>query len=295
MRTSFDGLLVVDKPGGITSRDAVDRAQRWFPRGVKVGHTGTLDPLATGVLVLCLGAATRLTEYVQRMAKTYRTTIRLGAVSNTDDADGVVTPHQVEIAPTRAEIDNCVSAFLGEIDQVPPAYSAAKVTGQRAYALARAGAEVHLVSRRVRIDGIDVLHFQYPTLELEVRCGKGTYIRSLARDIGEHLGCGGYVEVLRRTCVGPFRAEDGLNLDSDSETAQSKLLPMSAALADLPRLTLMASGVSRLRRGAAVPLQECEGNPEEGEAAAFAEDGTCIAIVRIDCGTSEVKPVKVIG
>lgn len=298
MQTSpFDGLLVVDKPRGITSRDAVDRAQRWFPRGTKLGHTGTLDPLATGVLVLCLGSATRLTEYVQHMAKTYRTTIHLGGVSDTDDADGAVTPRQIEIAPARQEIDACLEGFLGAIDQVPPAYSAAKVSGQRAYAIARAGEEVHLTARRVRIDGIDVLNYQYPLLELEVRCGKGTYIRSLARDIGEKLGCGGYVEVLRRTCVGPFRAEDGLHLDSEWEEARSKLLPPALALADLPKLTLTLQAATRLRQGRAVPLSECRGEVAEvgEEAAAFTGDGACVAVVRIERHTGEVKPVKVIG
>src|SRR5205823_760906 len=151
MRTSsFDGLLVVDKPTGITSRAAVDRAQRWFPRGTRLGHTGTLDPLATGVLVLCAGIATRLAEYVQHMAKTYRTTVRLGARSDTDDADGTVTPVQVECAPERAAVEESLRGSLGDIEQVPPAFSAAKVTGKRAYDLARRGEEVTLAARHVR-------------------------------------------------------------------------------------------------------------------------------------------------
>src|SRR5262249_14807566 len=169
------GLLVIDKPGGITSRDAVDRALRWFPRGTRVGHTGTLDPLATGVLVLCVGSATRLTEYVQQMGKTYRTTVRLGARSDTDDADGTVTPVVGAVAPTREQLDACLQGFLGEFEQVPPAFSAAKVTGQRAYDLARKGQEVTLQPRKVRVDGIDVLRYDYPEADLEVRCGKGTY------------------------------------------------------------------------------------------------------------------------
>jgi tRNA pseudouridine55 synthase len=290
MRTSsFDALLVVDKPPGITSRGAVDRAQRWFPRGTKVGHTGTLDPLATGVLVLSLGSATRLTEYVQRMAKTYRTTVHLGGVSDTDDADGTITTILLEIAPTREEIDACLTGFLGEIDQVPPVYSATKVTGQRAYQLARAGEDVELTARRVRIDGIDVLRYQYPLLELEVRCGKGTYIRSLARDIGERLGCGGYVAVLRRTRVGPFRAEEGLTLDSDRETAQGKLLPLALAVSELPQVTLAEPAARRLRQGVAISLESCDA----GEAAAFAEDGSLIAVVRIEQRTKLARPVKV--
>src|SRR5215470_17408950 len=129
----FEGLLVLDKPGGMTSREAVDRALRWFPRGTRIGHTGTLDPLATGVLVLCVGSATRLTEYVQQMSKVYQTTVRLGARSDTDDADGTITPVEGVTPPTREQLEQCLQEFLGEIEQVPPAFSAAKVSGQRAY------------------------------------------------------------------------------------------------------------------------------------------------------------------
>src|SRR5438270_252365 len=168
-----DGLLVLDKPGGMTSRAALDRAARWFPRGTRVGHTGTLDPLATGVLVLCLGSATRLAEYVQRMGKTYRTGILLGARSDTDDADGTVVPVAGARAPSAAAVAACLAAFVGEVEQVPPAYSAAKVTGRRAYDLARRGQQVALQARRVAIHGIDLLGFDYPRLELAVRCGRG--------------------------------------------------------------------------------------------------------------------------
>src|SRR5688572_24542649 len=169
----FHGLLVLDKPGGMTSRDAVNQAQRWFPRGTKIGHTGTLDPLATGVLVLCVGAATRLAEYVQRMEKVYRAGVRLGARSDTDDADGTVTPAEVERPPDRAAVERVLTEFVGEIGQVPPAYSAAKVTGRRAYDLARRGEDVSLQARQVSVYQIDLLSYEYPRLELEVRCGKG--------------------------------------------------------------------------------------------------------------------------
>src|SRR5262245_48640995 len=149
MRPSpFHGLLVLDKPGGMTSRDVVDRALRWFPRGTRIGHTGTLDPLATGVLVLCIGVATRLTEYVQAMRKTYRAGLRLGARSDTDDADGIITAVAGVPAPSRATVEERLRAFLGAIDQVPPVFSAAKVTGRRAYDLARRGEAVSLQARR---------------------------------------------------------------------------------------------------------------------------------------------------
>jgi tRNA pseudouridine55 synthase len=251
---TIHGLLVLDKPAGITSRDAVNRALRWFPRRTRVGHTGTLDPLATGVLVLCIGMATRLTEYVQRMTKTYRTLLRLGARSDTDDADGTILPVPGAVAPDLARVAQTFREFIGDIAQVPPAFSAAKVSGRRAYDLARRGDQVDLLPRQVHVYGIDLLAYEYPQLELEVRCGKGTYIRSLARDLGERLGCGALVEVLRRTRVGPFDAGAALNLDVDAATARSRLLPLTAAISELPRLTLAAAEVARLRQGQAVPL-----------------------------------------
>src|SRR5258708_30939522 len=174
------GLLVLDKPGGMTSRDAVNVVQRGFPRKTKIGHTGTLGPLATGVLVVCLGHATRLAEYVQAMPKTYRSTFALGATSDTDDADGTLTTvHRAQI-PTEETIRRALASFFGEIDQVPPVFSAAKIEGMRAYELAREGADVDLKPRRVTVYGIDVLRYAWPRLDVEVRCGKGTYIRSLA-------------------------------------------------------------------------------------------------------------------
>src|SRR6266849_314652 len=201
---AFNGLLVVDKPSGMTSRDVVDRAARWFPRRTRLGHTGTLDPLATGILVLCVGAATRLTEYVQRMAKTYHAGLLLGVRSDTDDADGTVLPVVVDVPPSGTQVAEALRSFIGTIDQIPPADSAAKLTGRRAYALARRGEEVVLQPRAVQIHRIDIQQYEYPRLRLEVHCGNGTYIRSLARDLGIVLGCGAMIETLRRTQVGPF-------------------------------------------------------------------------------------------
>jgi tRNA pseudouridine55 synthase len=296
---SFDGLLVVDKPRGITSRDAVDRAQRWFPRRTRIGHAGTLDPLATGVLVLCVGSATRLIEYVQRMAKTYRTTIRLGATSDTDDADGTVTPQADTRVPKREEVEEQVRAFVGEIEQVPPAFSAAKVTGRRAYDMARAGEEVQLAPRTVRIFAFEVLRYEFPLLDAEVRCGKGTYIRSLARDLGERLGCGGLVEVLRRTRIGPFRAEDGVSLDADAETARAKLLPPVTALSELSRVVVAKEADGRARNGAAIPLTLCtwpdDPPPSAGECALFTEAGVLLGIGSIDPQGRQLRPSKVLS
>lgn len=181
----MSGLLVIDKPGGMTSRDVVNRAQLWFPRKTKLGHTGTLDPLASGVLVVCVGAATRLAEYVQAMGKTYRTRILLGHRSDTDDADGTVTPVAGVAAVSEQAIRDALPRFVGTISQTPPAYSALKVAGQRAHDLARSGAEVKLAARPVSVYRIHLLGYDWPHLDLEIDCGKGTYIRSIARDLGD--------------------------------------------------------------------------------------------------------------
>jgi tRNA pseudouridine55 synthase len=288
-----DGLLVLDKPAGMTSRSALDRALRWFPRGTRMGHTGTLDPLATGVLVLCLGAATRLTEYVQRMGKTYRAGLLLGARSDTDDADGVVTPVEGAAAPDSAAVAACATGFVGEVAQTPPAYSAAKVAGRRAYALARQGREVELQARMIQIYGIDILEYTYPRLELEVRCGKGTYVRSLARDLGERLGCGALVRTLRRTRVGPFTADDALTLEAGLVAARARLLPLETAVAELPRVTLAEVEVRRLCQGQAVPCAGVEGDASAG-VAVFTPDGGLAATAAFDAARRVLRPEKVL-
>jgi tRNA pseudouridine55 synthase len=290
MSSSVDGLLVVDKPGGMTSRDAVDQAQRWFPPDTRVGHTGTLDPLATGVLVLCLGQATRLAEYVQQMAKTYRSTFRLGASSDTDDADGTVRDTVAPRIPSAEELATALAGFVGCQDQLPPAYSAAKVSGRRAYDLARRGQQVVLAARSVNIYGIDLLSYAWPFLEVEVRCGKGTYIRSLARDLGTGLGCGGLVQTLRRTRVGPFTVEAALPLNAAPTAVHEALLPSSWAAHGLARVTLPAADVRALRQGRAVAAIDT--HPPGTEVAAFNERGHLVALTRFDQG--RLRPEKVL-
>jgi tRNA pseudouridine55 synthase len=292
MRTGPDGILVIDKPPGITSREALDRAARWFPRTTRAGHAGTLDPLATGVLVLCLGGATRLVEYVQQMGKTYRSTFRLGAASDSDDADGAVIAAPGARDPGLPAVTEALADFVGRIDQVPPAYSAARVGGRRSYDLARRGQEVELRPRAVEVYGIDVLGYAYPELEVEVRCGKGTYIRSLARDLGRRLGCGAYVQALRRTRVGPFRAEDAVKLEAGREEAERKLLPMALALAELPRVVLPNGEAERLRRGQAVALPPGQ-NGREGEVGVYTEGGAVVAVAL--AGAGRLRPAKVVG
>ncbi|HEY7313580.1 MAG TPA: tRNA pseudouridine(55) synthase TruB [Gemmataceae bacterium] len=290
-----DGLLVLDKPGGMTSRAAVDRVLRWFPRRTRIGHTGTLDPLATGVLVMCLGSATRLAEYIQNMSKTYRTLLQLGARSDTDDADGAITAVPDAAVPDAATVAARVAEFVGVIPQVPPAYSAAKVTGRRAYDLARRGEEVPLSARPVSIHAIAVRHYAYPHLELEVHCGKGTYIRSLARDLGERLGCGALVQTLRRTRVGPFSADAALTLDSDAETARSHVLPVELAVAELPRLVLSEKDWKRLCHGQSIAVAEVpEWATTTREAAVFDTANRLIAVAMLDPNLKSLRPVKVL-
>jgi tRNA pseudouridine55 synthase len=292
-RTGAEGLLVLDKPGGITSRDAVDRALPWFPPGTRMGHTGTLDPLATGILVLCLGSCTRLTEYVQRMRKTYRTTLLLGARSDTDDADGTVTPVTGARAPEAAAVTAALAGFLGEIEQIPPAYSAAKVNGRRAYDLARRGQETDLAPRRVFIERIDVLRHDWPLLELEVRCGKGTYIRSLGRDLGERLGCGALVRTLRRTRVGCFTVEDAVTLETPAEVARASLRPALDALGDLPRVIVPGPDALRLLNGQALRLAEEKDAPgSAGVVALLDGDGRLLGVGVWDANRRLLKPEK---
>lgn len=255
MTHELHGLLVLDKPGGMTSRDAVNRLQSRLPRRTKIGHTGTLDPLATGVLVVCLGHATRLAEYVQAMKKTYRATFRLGATSATDDADGAITPVPDARPIDRESLDQALGSFIGEIEQTPPAFSAAKVDGRRAHDLARAGAEVELQPRRVSIERIVVEHYAWPRLDIEVLCGKGTYIRSIARDLGTRLGCGGLVETLRRTRVGPFTPEMAIPLDAEFEMMRARLRPMLEAVGELPRVAVDPADAARLRHGQPIRAQ----------------------------------------
>jgi tRNA pseudouridine55 synthase len=267
----MNGLLVIDKPTGLTSRDVVNRVQRVFPRHTKIGHTGTLDPLATGVLVVCIGAATRLADYVQAMGKSYASRFRLGATSTSDDADGEVSETPNAVPPTREQLEAALASFVGVIEQVPPAVSALKVSGQRAHALVRAGKEVELAARPVRIDAIRLVNYEWPFADVEVDCGKGTYIRSIARDVGVKFGVGGMVQMLRRTRVGPFTAEQGIGLDGGA--VDVRLLPMSLAVERLPQVRLQPDAARWLCQGQSI---RCGG--DDGEVAVFDEHGELIAI-----------------
>lgn len=268
----MNGLLVIDKPGGMTSRDAVNRVQRWLPRGTKVGHTGTLDPLATGVLVVCVGAATRLADYVQAMGKSYTSRFRLGATSTSDDADGEVSEVPNAHPVSRERIDAALAGFVGAIEQLPPSVSALKVGGKRAHELARKGESVALAPRPVRIDAVRVTGYEWPFLDVEVDCGKGTYIRSIARDLGAALGCGGLVQTLRRTRVGPFAAGQGIGVDAPP--ADLKLRPPAEAVAGLPQVRVTADEARRLRQGQRLAPRDVP----PGEVALLDETGALVGI-----------------
>jgi tRNA pseudouridine55 synthase len=289
------GLLILNKPAGITSRDVVDVVERWFPN-VKVGHAGTLDPAATGVLLVCLGSATRLIEYAQRMSKTYAAVLRFGVTSDTDDATGQVQSYPAPRVPPFEVVRSVLTEFVGEIEQVPPTYSAAKIEGRRAHALARRGHAVQLAPRRVRIDGIDLIEYEYPRLTLLVHCGKGTYIRALARDAGERLGCGALLESLERTRIGPFHLSAALPLDVGAKAAAAHLLPPSAAVAELPRIVLDDAQAERIRHGQRLHLETSPlGAPGSGESelALCNRQGDLVAMVRWSAETHLLSPEKV--
>src|SRR5262245_59346798 len=281
MDNASHGFLNLDKTLGMTSRAAVDCCAQWFPRRTRLGHTGTLDPLATGVLVVAIGQGTRLTDYVQNMTKTYCAGMRLGARSDTDDGEGTITVNNDSRAIEPALVQQTLSAFVGTIPQVPPAFSAAKVDGRRAYDLARRGADVDLTPRAVRIDGIEIIRYEYPDLDVLVRCGKGTYIRSLARDLGERLGCGAYLSSLRRTSIGPFHESAALPLDVDPGVGRCSLLDLSWALHDLPRVTVTEAAAELLVFGQAIAWT---GGEACGDVAIFDTAGALVGAGKIDQG-----------
>lgn len=213
-----DGFLILDKPTGISSAHALNRVKRSLPRGTKLGHAGTLDPLASGVLVAMVGRCTKLCERVMGQPKQYEAVIRLGETSATDDAEGPISPaDQSDAPPTREQVEATLVRFVGTIEQMPPPFSALKVAGKRACDRVRAGEVVELKPRTIRIDAIDLLEFTWPTLAVRIGCGRGTYVRSIARDVGAALGTGGYLASLRRTRVGPFALDRAATLEALAE------------------------------------------------------------------------------
>lgn len=245
----------------------MNRVQK-LVRPDKVGHAGTLDPLATGVLVVCVGQATRLIDYVQQMDKEYVATFLLGRTSPSDDTETEVTELTDRHVPTWQEIESALPRFLGTIAQIPPAYSAVKIAGQRAYVLARQGEEVAITARPVEVYEIEILSYDYPQISLRIRCGSGTYIRSLGRDLATSLGTAAVMSQLTRTRIGSFAIADSMSIaELTFEQIQSGLLPPLQAVEPLPPVFLNEASVNELRFGRSIPgscKTECAGIDEQG-------------------------------
>ena len=297
-----DGWLVLDKPAGMTSTQAVGAVRRLF-QAAKAGHGGTLDPLATGLLPIALGEATKTVPYIMDGLKTYRFTLRFGEARSTDDAEGEVTARS-DLRPMDAAIRQALPVFRGRIQQRPPAFSALKLDGQRAYDLARAGETVELASREILIERFELLERPDPDHAVfEVCSGKGAYMRSLARDLAIALGTVGHVAALRRIAVGPFGEADAISLDSlralgHSPAASRHLLPVATALDDIPALAVTDSEASRLRCGQSVgPIrrQDLERIGHFGSGAIFCakSGGLPVALVRLEAG--DLRPVRVLN
>lgn len=282
------GLLNVNKPSGVTSRDVVNQIQR-LVRPTKIGHAGTLDPLASGVLVIGLGQATRLVEYVQQMPKQYRATFLLGRTSTTEDVEGEVTMLADARVPTREELEHAAAQLTGEISQRPPIYSALKVDGRRAYDLARAGEEVELAPRIIEVRSLEVISYNYPELCVDVECGSGTYVRSLGRDLAELVGTGAVMSALVRTGIGPFTLERAIDPRSLDRNAMGRhLLPPVLALCGLMSQCVVSDEEARrLANGLPIAARATE----EEECAAVDKQGQLVAILRRRAN-GQLGPVK---
>lgn len=277
---AISGWLVVDKPAGVTSTAVVNKV-RWALNAQKAGHAGTLDPAATGVLAVALGEATKTVPYITDALKAYRFMVRLGQATTTDDAEGPVIAES-SLRPTDDQIAAALGAFRGEIEQVPPQFSAVKVDGERAYDIARAGEEMELVARPLWVESLEMIaRPDADHVELEMVCGKGGYVRAIARDLGAALGCHGHVAWLRRTWSGPFDAADGLSLAQIDELAHDPALdahlrPLEQGLADLPELPATPEGAARLRNGN--PGMVLAAQVEYGEEAWASYEGRAVAV-----------------
>ena len=290
-----EGILNLDKPRGPTSHDIVELVRALT--GVRrVGHAGTLDPLATGVLLVCTGRATRVAEYLVAGRKKYRAHVRLGIATDTFDAEGKVVS-ETEVTVDRAEIEAALSGFRGTIEQLPPMFSAVKHQGTPLHRLARRGEEVERKPRDVDVYELRLTVWDPPGCTLELTCSPGTYVRALAHDLGQSLGCGASLAALTRLASGSFRLEDAISVQEFSQAAAAGhwtelLLPMDTALSHMLALTLENDEAHRICAGQAVPGTAPEGS-QEGLARAYGADGTFLAIVAFDPASNTWKPRKV--
>jgi tRNA pseudouridine55 synthase len=283
------GVLPVDKPVGPTSHDIVDMTRRAL-RTRRIGHTGTLDPFASGLLLLCIGAATRLAEFMAGLPKRYRARLRLGQRTDTDDLTGTVIEESARWREVeQAHFEDVLARFRGDILQVPSTYSAKKQRGERAYHAARQGRAVALDAVAVHIGELRLVEWDPPHAALDVACSTGTYVRALARDIGAALGVGAHLTALRRTAIGPHRVEDALTLETltDAARVREALIAPLDALADMPRLSLSEEELVRVRHGRALELPHAPGT------IALVAHGALVAIAAAD--GERVRPRKVFG
>ena len=292
---AVSGWVIIDKPAGVGSTQVVNKV-KWAFQAQKAGHSGTLDPDATGVLAVALGEATKTVPYVTDATKCYRFRVTFGASTSTDDASGAVTETS-NSRPTDAEIEATLPLFRGQIMQVPPQVSAVKVEGERAYDLAREGIEMELAARPLWVESLEVIgRPDADHLDLEMVCGKGGYVRSIARDLGKTLGCLGHVEWLRREWSGPFEAEGAVTLEQIEELARTDaidtlLQPLEIGLADLPETIATPEGAARLRNGN--PGMVIASGLDWGTEAWASYEGQAIAIGRYQGG--ELNPSRVLN
>ncbi len=293
IKNAISGVLVVDKPVGLTSHDVVQIIRKGT--GIRrAGHTGTLDPRASGVLVILIGPAVRLSEYVSASDKRYQAVVSLGTSTDTYDADGrVIGQNPVDINEEQFEV--ALSKFVGEIEQVPPPYSAVKVKGRKAYEMAREGEEVQLEPRTIQVYSLELLEWAPPEAVIDVYCSSGTYVRSLAHDLGEELGTGAHLVGLRRTKSGRFTLRDAVPLRKlreafDNGNWYQYLIPAAEALSDWPAVELDADKVDAVRHGHRISGEA----PEKGNMArGISDQGELVALLEFDPETSEWQPKKV--
>ena len=291
---SWCGLLNVDKPAGMTSRQVVDHVQK-LVRPAKVGHAGTLDPMATGVLIVCVGAATRLITRVQQGRKRYVGRFLLGKRSNTEDTDGDVVEGGDWSGVTRAHLEQTLPEFLGTIQQTPPQISAVKVAGHRAYKLARCGETVELEPRPVEVFSLRISMFEPPEFELEIECGSGTYVRSIGRDMGERLGCGAVMSGLNRTTIGRFEQADAVPLGSlNAISLREALMSPLAAVVGLPQRKLDPAEIVWVRQGRPIPWGFISDADSHGEVTLIDAAENMVGIALADPSQQQLLPKLVL-
>lgn len=299
----MDGVLAIDKPAGWTSHDVVAKVRRLL-HIKRVGHTGTLDPAVTGVLPVCIGKATRIVEYLQDLPKAYEVRMRIGYATDTEDAGGSITEKVSSVDISQSQLNHALQSFIGEIDQIPPMYSAVKVKGRKLYELAREGKEIERAARTVTIHSLDLLQLDldadYPLLQFAVRCSKGTYIRTLCKQIGEQLGYPAVMEHLVRIQSGPFGLQDCVSLEQLEQriqdgTMEQILVPVGEAVRQFPQVILKDAQKLSAAQGKSLSIEYITGSPpsDSGLCRLFTEDGTFVGIFSHDLERMLLSPEKV--